>query len=488
MADFDAVVVPRYRFSDFIVSTRRRLLVRNGQEVPLIPRYFDLLVFLIERRHDAVHRSDILDSVWRDVVVSDSALSQAIRTIRRALGDDSREPRFIRTVSRHGYRFVFAGVVEEEDDPVGSSAVPQLAGSVSVPVAVRSSGAEIGPASRAATDAGAEATAAGPDDMFEALLNRIARRAASTSEEEDQREAAELLHSLGTGEALRRLGVRPGHVRARALLRDARWDSPSAGGVPLLGAPAPIAVAGTLIALRLRRAARVAALRWAGASLGGGLAGAAGGAIGGLLLRTAPESAAPLAVVPVLAAIGAGCGALGGAGVGAGLSMAEASARSARALALVAGGAIGGAAIGSIVQWLGRWSLAALFGLQMQVGGGLEGLLIGGGCGIGYALATSGAEGGLASPAGRRRIIAGLLTAACCAAGALLLTLLGRPLVGGTIHAIARAAHGSQVTLTPLGRLVGEPDFGRVSQAIIGAGEGALFGFGTVLGLTRRPS
>ena len=108
--------VPRYRFSEFILSPRRRMLLRNGHEQPLIPRYFDLLVFLIERRGEAVHRRDIFDRVWSDVVVSDSALSQAIRTIRRVLGDDSREPRFVRTVSRHGYRFVFADVVEEDDE------------------------------------------------------------------------------------------------------------------------------------------------------------------------------------------------------------------------------------------------------------------------------------------------------------------------------------------------------------------------------------
>src|SRR5258708_10712613 len=91
------------------------MLLRQGREQPLIPRYFDLLVFLIERRHEAVHRRDIFDRVWTDVVVSDSALSQAIRTIRRTLGDDSRDPRFIRTVSRHGYRFVYLDVLEKQD-------------------------------------------------------------------------------------------------------------------------------------------------------------------------------------------------------------------------------------------------------------------------------------------------------------------------------------------------------------------------------------
>ena len=93
-----------------------RLLVRNGQQLPLIPRYVDLLIFLIERRRDAVHRREIFDRVWSDVIVSDSALSQAIRTLRRTLGDDPREPRFIRTVSRHGYQFTFPDVIEEPDE------------------------------------------------------------------------------------------------------------------------------------------------------------------------------------------------------------------------------------------------------------------------------------------------------------------------------------------------------------------------------------
>ena len=92
----------------------RRLLLEGGREVPLIPRYFDLLLLLVERRSEAVSRRLIFDRVWSDVVVSDGALSQAVRTLRRALGDDPREPRYIRTVARHGYRFVFDGVVEED--------------------------------------------------------------------------------------------------------------------------------------------------------------------------------------------------------------------------------------------------------------------------------------------------------------------------------------------------------------------------------------
>src|SRR5262245_34334224 len=174
------------------------MLLRNGHEQPLIPRYFDLLVFLIERRGEAVHRRDIFDRVWGDVVVSDSALSQAVRTIRRVLGDESREPRFVRTVPRHGYRFVFADVIEEDDESewqVVEVAPP-------VPAAVPSA----------------------ETDPYEPLLQRLTSVAANRAEEEDQREAAELLHALGTAEALSRLGTRPRHAFGRALLRDTRWD------------------------------------------------------------------------------------------------------------------------------------------------------------------------------------------------------------------------------------------------------------------------
>lgn len=450
----------RYRFSHFVVSPRRRILARDGRELPLIPRYFDLLVLLIERRHEAVHRRDIFDRVWTDVIVSDSALSQAIRTIRRTLGDDSREPRYIRTVSRHGYRFVFPDVVEEEDDGDWLSA-----GTGSPP-----------PVAAPATD------------PYEPLLERITRPRTGAADEEERREAAELLHALGTQEALRRLGTREGHAAARALLRDTRWDTPDAASVPVLGAPAPLRVACELVALRLRRGARLAARRWAGASAGGALAGIAAGAAGGLILALLPGSQAPLSVVAVLAAIGGACGALAGAGVGAGLAGAEASARSYKAAALVVGAAVGGAIVGTSVQWLARVSLAALVGISLNLGGSLEGLVIGGAAGAGYAFGTRRLEGGLAAPRGRRRLQAVGLTAILCGTGGLILTMAGRPLVGGTVHAIAQAADGSQVTLAPLGRLIGEPDFGPVTQAVIGFGEAALFGLGVALGLMRRPS
>jgi DNA-binding winged helix-turn-helix (wHTH) protein len=109
-----------YRFDAFVLSPGRRALLRAGRIVPLIPRYLDLLLLLVERRHQAVHRHAIFDAVWSDVVVSEGALTQAVRSLRRALEDDPREPRFIRTVSRHGYQFVFPAVEELDEAEVAT--------------------------------------------------------------------------------------------------------------------------------------------------------------------------------------------------------------------------------------------------------------------------------------------------------------------------------------------------------------------------------
>jgi hypothetical protein len=322
-------------------------------------------------------------------------------------------------------------------------------------------------------------------DRYAPLLARLRRPALTSADEEEQRDAAEQLHALGTAETLARLGTNRDMAYARALLRDTRWDVAGSGPVPILRSPHAADTAWHLVRIRLRRAAGLAAARWGSASLGSGVAGMAGGIAGAVLLTLAPGSAAPLAVVPVLATIGLVCGAAAGAGVGAGLAMAETVMRSRRRLALTIGGALGGVAVGLVVEMLARWTLEVLVGMTSPIGGSLEGLAIGAAAGLGYAWTTHSA-GGLAAPRGRARTKTVLATAALCAAAALGLSLAGRPLVGGTVHAIAQASIGGQALLAPLGRMIGEPGFGPITAALIGTGEGALFGVGLALGITHR--
>ena len=464
---------PRYRFAGHTLSPARRTLVRDGRELPLIPRCFDLLVLLVERRNEAVSRHDILDAVWRDVVVTDGALSQAVRILRRTLGDDPREPSFIRTVPRHGYRFV-CDVVEEPDlEPPG----PVVRG------AAEPGGAPAGPGRAAAGRPGAEAAF---DHALEALLDD-----GSVDAEGDdvrRREAAETLHRLGTAEALDRLDRRPGHAAARAYLRETRWDVPGAGPVPLLGHPGWLAAARILFVLRIRRVARLAGRRWLAAAAGGGAAGAVAGFLGGLVLRFGPGSTAGDGVLAMLPLLGAATGGVAAAGVGAGLAAAEAAFRARRRLALAAAGAASGLAIGAAAHLLGRLVLEGLFGRDLSpLAGAVEGLVLGGAVGLGYGLATPTAEGGMATPHGLARVQAALLAGLACALAAGMLGWGGRFLGAMSLDFMAQSFPGSQVGLAPLARLLGEPEPGVVTRVAISAFEGLMFGSGLCAGLTRRP-
>jgi DNA-binding winged helix-turn-helix (wHTH) protein len=453
---------PRYLFSDFVLAPSRRLLLRSGREVPLIPRYFDLLVLLLERRSQAVHRREIFDAVWSDVVVSDGALSQGVRTLRRALGDDPREPAFIRTVSRHGYRFVFPDVTAQPDE-----------GPLPAPVGPHDTAAPV-------------ASSAPEGDPFDAPLERLLAQGPLDGEE--RREAAESLHVLGTREALVRIGRRPGHARARALLRDTRWDVTGAGPVALLGQPDLPKTVASLLWLRLRRTVRIAGRRWMGATAGGALTGLLAATLGGFVLCFGPGSQAAASVPVVLGFIGLTVGGLGAAGVGAGLAAAEVLVRSFRGPALVIFGAAGGGAVGGGAHLLALWTIQGLFGRDLSpVAGGFEGLVLGGAVGLGYALTTPRAEGGMAAPRGPERTLAVLVTGLCCATAAVVLATSGSYLGAMSLDFMAHAFPGSQVGLAPLSRLLGEDGPGLVTRVVISGGEGLLFGAGLVLGLTRRP-
>src|SRR5215475_9711468 len=81
-------------------------LLHDGDVVSLTPKAFAVLRRLVEDAGQLVKKDDLLRSVWRDTRVSDGVLRVIILEIRRALGDDSEQPRFIETVTRRGYRFI----------------------------------------------------------------------------------------------------------------------------------------------------------------------------------------------------------------------------------------------------------------------------------------------------------------------------------------------------------------------------------------------
>ena len=81
---------------------------QGGQPIDLNARYFDALALLVREGGKLVSKDRFHDEVWRGVPVTDEALTQCIKTLRRQLGDDAARPRFIETVPKHGYRFIAA--------------------------------------------------------------------------------------------------------------------------------------------------------------------------------------------------------------------------------------------------------------------------------------------------------------------------------------------------------------------------------------------
>jgi DNA-binding winged helix-turn-helix (wHTH) protein len=95
-----------YRFERFHLNPHERQLLDDGQPVELNSRYLDALALMVSQPGKLVSKDRFLDEVWRGVPVTDEALTQCIKTLRRQLGDDAARPRFIETVPKHGYRFI----------------------------------------------------------------------------------------------------------------------------------------------------------------------------------------------------------------------------------------------------------------------------------------------------------------------------------------------------------------------------------------------
>ena len=104
-----------YRFDEFLADPEAWRLSRSGREVHLEPLVLELLIYLISNRGRLVTRQELMDTVWGDTVISESALTKAVARLRKALDDDSATPRYLETVRSHGYRFVAR--VEEIERP-----------------------------------------------------------------------------------------------------------------------------------------------------------------------------------------------------------------------------------------------------------------------------------------------------------------------------------------------------------------------------------
>lgn len=95
-----------YLFGEFILNTREHTLRNENCDIHLRPKAFKTLVYLVERQKILIKKEKLLSDLWPNVIATENTLSQCIDEIRKALGDNARQPHFIQTIPRLGFKFI----------------------------------------------------------------------------------------------------------------------------------------------------------------------------------------------------------------------------------------------------------------------------------------------------------------------------------------------------------------------------------------------
>src|SRR5215813_10867893 len=111
-------------FKTFRLDTANHLLWRDGNRVPVTPKAFDVLSYLVKHAGRVVTQDEILEALWSETYVNPEILRKYILEIRKTLGDRPDKPEFIETVPKRGYRFIARVIDESGGEP------PELAASL----------------------------------------------------------------------------------------------------------------------------------------------------------------------------------------------------------------------------------------------------------------------------------------------------------------------------------------------------------------------
>src|SRR5712664_1744429 len=115
-------VQERYEFGPFRLDPTEHTLLRDDQVVALTPKAFETLALLVRSSGHLVRKEELIERVWRDTIVEEGNLNVIIHTLRKALGDDPREHKYIETVAKCGYRFVAEVRKADESEETASEA------------------------------------------------------------------------------------------------------------------------------------------------------------------------------------------------------------------------------------------------------------------------------------------------------------------------------------------------------------------------------
>ena len=113
-----------YEFANFRLIPSEKLLLRDGQPVPLTPKVFDTLKVLTENAGHLLEKDELMEKIWQDRYVEEGNLAFNIKVLRKALGDSAANPQFIETIPRRGYRFI-AEVNQTSPEPDAPDDGPQ---------------------------------------------------------------------------------------------------------------------------------------------------------------------------------------------------------------------------------------------------------------------------------------------------------------------------------------------------------------------------
>ena len=95
-----------YSFGSFVLNTRSARLELDGKPLHITPKAYRLLTVLVQNRGEVLTKERLLDEVWGETFVEEGNLSYNIRQLRILLGDNAKEPKFIETVPKAGYKFI----------------------------------------------------------------------------------------------------------------------------------------------------------------------------------------------------------------------------------------------------------------------------------------------------------------------------------------------------------------------------------------------
>ena len=116
-----------YEFGEFHLDAAKRLLWRDGVPVPLTPRVFETLLYMVEHHDTVLDKERLMEAVWPDSIVEENNLTQNISTLRRVFGETPGSHHYIVTVPGRGYRFVANVRLREADAGQEPQRIPETA-------------------------------------------------------------------------------------------------------------------------------------------------------------------------------------------------------------------------------------------------------------------------------------------------------------------------------------------------------------------------